>query len=418
MLPFSMFRPRPSLPLPAFLHSVYSLFTTPYSLSSIFSHDYPLFCAAQNLNSFRFIDFRTLCTKHRGWVYSTFADSLFSPLSSECAPVTPFPAALTSHPQLAENATTLSPAFATLTRRVKLNPFVCHSYRKHPGWVYPPAKSFLSPLDRLLTRHSRSGRPSARCRSIPAEHRQPGTSPLRIRTSKTQDLNLFRMNTYKKNGVRAPTLRHNSQSSRRGRRRSGELEAFELDVGGAKVGQIVMSLLGEPRFGAAAEDFGETDGHLRGDAALPIDQFGESGASDTEGRRGLRDRQAERLDALAQDKAARMRWILHRHGLFSFRGDPSMIVEIVDIERIAIGETKNHSPVRPDGDRPKAFHLALERMQPESGQIHISDVGRSVETNKNVAESFGVLAHDAAMIVVIVKALEAFVADRPDHNSA
>jgi hypothetical protein len=46
----------------------------------------------------------------------------------------------------------------------------------------------------------------------------------------------------------------------------------------------------------------------------------------------------------------------------SFRGDASMIVEIVYVERIAVSETKDHSPVSPDSDRPKPFHFTLERM--------------------------------------------------------
>jgi hypothetical protein len=49
------------------------------------------------------------------------------------APVTPFVATDTAASQLTENPATLSPVFATLTRRVKPNPFVCHSYKKHPG---------------------------------------------------------------------------------------------------------------------------------------------------------------------------------------------------------------------------------------------------------------------------------------------
>jgi hypothetical protein len=47
------------------------------------------------------------------------------------------------------------------------------------------------------------------------------------------------------------------------RGRSGELKAFEFDVGGAEVGKVVVGLLGEPGFGAAAENFGEADGHFR-----------------------------------------------------------------------------------------------------------------------------------------------------------
>jgi hypothetical protein len=89
----------------------------------------------------------------------------------------------------------------------------------------------------------------------------------------------------------------------RGGWRSGELEAFEFDVGGMDVGQVVMGLLGAPGFGAAAEDFGKPDGHFGGYAALSIHQFRVSGASDSKGGGSLGDGQAERLDALAQDEA-------------------------------------------------------------------------------------------------------------------
>src|SRR6266513_88193 len=58
----------------------------------------------------------------------------------------------------------------------------------------------------------------------------------------------------------------------------------------------------------------------------------------------------------------------------SFRGNASMIFEIIYVERIAVSET-----------------------------------------NENIAEPVGVLAHHAAMVVVFVKAFEAFVADRPNH---
>jgi hypothetical protein len=61
--------------------------------------------------------------------------------------LTPFPATLTSPLQIAENTTTLTPVFATLTDRVKHKPFVCHSYEKQPGWGYlrSSARFNLSP---------------------------------------------------------------------------------------------------------------------------------------------------------------------------------------------------------------------------------------------------------------------------------
>ena len=93
MLPFFMFtlslegfRPRPTLPHPSGIprqdrptRASHSIFDCRQS-TSLFSNYYALFCTANNPNSFRFIFFRTLCTKHPGWGYPTFANSLFSPL--------------------------------------------------------------------------------------------------------------------------------------------------------------------------------------------------------------------------------------------------------------------------------------------------------------------------------------------------
>ena len=61
--------------------------------------------------------------------------------TTECGPrlrnrtacASPFPAALADTPQFDEKKTALSPAVATLTSGVSLNPFVCHSYKKHRG---------------------------------------------------------------------------------------------------------------------------------------------------------------------------------------------------------------------------------------------------------------------------------------------
>jgi hypothetical protein len=58
-------------------------------------------------------------------------------LSAVSSPVSPFPATLTSSLQITEKPATLTPAFATLTEIVTHKSFVCHSYKKHPGWGYP-----------------------------------------------------------------------------------------------------------------------------------------------------------------------------------------------------------------------------------------------------------------------------------------
>src|SRR6476646_2804215 len=67
------FRPRPTLPRPTFplcFSSRDSLFAIRYSLSSPFSHSYPLFCTGQNRNPFYSNYFRTLCANHPGGGYT------------------------------------------------------------------------------------------------------------------------------------------------------------------------------------------------------------------------------------------------------------------------------------------------------------------------------------------------------------
>jgi hypothetical protein len=57
-------------------------------------------------------------------------------------------------------------------------------------------------------------------------------------------------------------------------------------------------------------------------------------------------------------------------------------------------------------------------MEPKTGQVHIRDGSRSVQSHENIAQFFGVFAHDPAVVVIFIKALEAFVADRPNHTLA
>jgi len=110
-------------------------------------------------------------------------------------PLTPFPATLTSHLQLAENKTTLSPAVATLTSRVKPKSFACHSYKKPWGRGYLLQAKIFS-FGNLTTNNSPLSTISFTIRT----YEKHTHNPFGIRTSKTQHLKPFRMNTYKKTG--------------------------------------------------------------------------------------------------------------------------------------------------------------------------------------------------------------------------
>jgi len=70
-------------------------------------------------------------------VFSSFSPFNFKLSTFNASSPSPFPATLTSRPQIVENKTTLSPAVATLTDCVKHKSFVCHSCRKTPGVGYP-----------------------------------------------------------------------------------------------------------------------------------------------------------------------------------------------------------------------------------------------------------------------------------------
>jgi hypothetical protein len=121
--------------------------------------------------------------------------------------LSPFFATLTSPLQPPENTATLSPAFATLTRHVNHNSFVCHSYKKHPGWgAEPPriASHGCSQLSNIPT-FKLSNAPLLPVPTPPAtkSHRirtsiKPVCKSFVIRTSKTKDLKPFRIRTYGK----------------------------------------------------------------------------------------------------------------------------------------------------------------------------------------------------------------------------
>ncbi len=161
----------------------------------------------------------------------------------ESVPVSPLFATPTNHWQTAENKTTLSSVFATLTSPVKHKFFVCHSYKKHPGWGSPVVNFFVAQTSVCAhLRHSTSESSAAKdprewkdvallqvtsCESPLAasvlslppvtshqsqvtKSRRMRTSakrtrnPFRIRTSKTQDLKPFRIRTYEKTPRGAP----------------------------------------------------------------------------------------------------------------------------------------------------------------------------------------------------------------------
>jgi hypothetical protein len=93
-----------------------------------------------------------------------------------------------------------------------------------------------------------------------------------------------------------------------------------------------------------------------------------------------------------------------------------MVIDVIDIERIAIGKSKNHAPIGPNGNRPEAFQLTLEGVQIEARQIHVCNTASRIETRDNIAQLLNMLGYHTAWIVVIPEALQSLVTNRPDHG--
>jgi hypothetical protein len=69
-----------------------------------------------------------------------------------------------------------------------------------------------------------------------------------------------------------------------------------------------------------------------------------------------------------------------------------MVIDIVNVQSIPFDKAEYHSPVRANRNRPKAFQLSPEGMQPEPWQVHIRSRTGSIETRENVTQFFHVLA--------------------------
>src|SRR3990172_1891048 len=93
----------------------------------------------------------------------------------------------------------------------------------------------------------------------------------------------------------------------------------------------------------------------------------------------------------------------------------SVVVKIIDVQRIVIGKAEHHSPVGANRDRPESFPVALERMEPESRQVHILNLPGSVEPRENVSQLLRVLREHPTWVVVLVKASQSLVTKRLNH---
>jgi hypothetical protein len=126
-------------------------------------------------------------------------------------------------------------------------------------------------------------------------------------------------------------------------------------------GEVISKLHSQPRFRCAAECLGEPDSHLRADAGLASDDVVESLSGDAENLCAFGNGQPQGFKASRSYAAARMGWIFHGHGYFSFS---LVIVDQFNVKGVFPFKTENDAPVGPHRHGPEMPQSAFERMQP------------------------------------------------------
>ena len=61
-----------------------------------------------------------------------------------------------------------------------------------------------------------------------------------------------------------------------------------------------------------------------------------------------------------------------------------MVVREINVASVAVFETEDHAPVRPNCNTPETFSVAFEPMQSEAWQIHVRGHTRAVQHGEDV----------------------------------
>ena len=80
-----------------------------------------------------------------------------------------------------------------------------------------------------------------------------------------------------------------------------------------------------------------------------------------------------------------------------------MVVDQINVASVAFLKAEDYAPVRPDSHAPKAFQVAPERMDPETGEIHIFGLSGTVKDGEDIFDLLGVIGTDAFGFAVLEK---------------
>jgi hypothetical protein len=92
-----------------------------------------------------------------------------------------------------------------------------------------------------------------------------------------------------------------------------------------------------------------------------------------------------------------------------------MIIEQLNITRLATFHTKYDAPVGSDGNRPKALAITLQWVQTKAGQIHLFRRFRLVKNQQDVFDALEILRRNLTWVPVFEQSAQAFMPKVSDH---
>lgn len=93
-----------------------------------------------------------------------------------------------------------------------------------------------------------------------------------------------------------------------------------------------------------------------------------------------------------------------------------MVIFQIHVVGVASLKAEGHPPVSPYGHCPHAFAVALERMQPKRGLLHIPYAAGLVQRRKDQPQTVNLIGFNLAGIVLFEQAPQALMAKALDHR--
>jgi hypothetical protein len=84
-----------------------------------------------------------------------------------------------------------------------------------------------------------------------------------------------------------------------------------------------------------------------------------------------------------------------------------MVIEQINIERIAAVEAEDDAPIRGHLDCPKASQFAFKRVEPEAGGVYVGHSRRGVQTAQDTPNLGHLVSPEVPVIALLEETLQA-----------